>query len=176
MKSLKQSNKQDSDFGSCFHKENGYELALGGDLAHGMGQFTVFQACYSPCGEDGYPVCSYDPVTGKINPEVVKYWQENYDLGAYIIRNHEWLMDKIRGKIHLRDGDMDNFYLNLGHYIMTDILEEYDYQGYSRMFPRMGHSFCMTMIELLEEMGEYLNRTLEGYSFTSRLKGKTDEQ
>ena len=157
-------------------EENRYELALGGDLAHGMGQFTVFQACYSPCGEDGYPVYSYDPVTGKINPEVVKYWEQNYDLGAYIIRNHEWLMPKIRGKIHLRDGDMDNFYLNLGHYILTDILEEHDYQGYSKMFPRMGHSFCMTMIELLEEMGEYLNKTVEGYKFISKLAKPAEEE
>ncbi|MBQ3383654.1 MAG: hypothetical protein IJG59_00410 [Erysipelotrichaceae bacterium] len=151
-------------------EENRYELALGGDLAHGMGQFGVFQACYSPCGDDGYPVYSYDPFTGKINKDVVRYWEENYDLGAYIERNHEWLMPKIRGKIHLRDGDMDNFYLNGGHYILTDILEKYDYQGYSYMFPRQGHSFCMTMIELLEEMGEYLSERIEGYSFVSKIK------
>ncbi|MBR2545483.1 MAG: hypothetical protein IKE93_04895 [Erysipelotrichaceae bacterium] len=151
-------------------EENRYELALGGDLAHGMGQMGVFQACYSPCGDDGYPVYSYDPFTGKINRDVVRYWEEHYDLGAYIERNHEWLMPKIRGKIHLRDGDMDNFYLNGGHYILTDILEKYDYQGYSYMFPRQGHSFCMTMIELLEEMGEYLSQRIEGYNFESKIK------
>ncbi|MBE6116315.1 MAG: hypothetical protein E7187_05765 [Erysipelotrichaceae bacterium] len=151
-------------------EENRYELALGGDLAHGMGQMGVFQACYSPCGDDGYPVYSYDPFTGKINRDVVRYWEEHYDLGAYIERNYEWLMPKIRGKIHLRDGDMDNFYLNGGHYILTDILEKYDYQGYSYMFPRQGHSFCMTMIELLEEMGEYLSQRIEGYNFESKIK------
>ncbi|MBE6103702.1 MAG: hypothetical protein E7193_02265 [Erysipelotrichaceae bacterium] len=148
-------------------EENRYELALGGDLAHGMGQMGIFHACYSPCGEDGYPVYSYDPVTGKINRDVVEYWEQNYDLGAYVERNHEWLMPKIRGKIHLRDGDMDNFYLNLGHYILTDILEKYDYQGYSKMFARQGHSFCMTMIELIEEMGEYLVKTVPGYKWKS---------
>ena len=153
-------------------EENYYEMAIGGDLAHGLGQMGIFQACYSPCGEDGYPVYSYDPLTGKINPEVVKYWEENYDLGAYLERNHEWLMPKIRGKIHLRDGDMDNFYLNGGHYILTDILEKYDYQGYSYTFPRRGHEFCMTMIELLEEMGEYLNKNLKGYRFKSKIKKK----
>ncbi len=149
-------------------EENYYELAIGGDLAHGLGQFTVFQACYSPCGEDGYPVNSYDPITGKINKEVVEYWNQHYDLGAYIERNHEWLMPKIRGKLHLRDGDMDNFYLNGGHYILTDILEKYDFQGYSLTFPRKGHEFCMTMIEMLEEMGEYLNKTLPGYHWEKR--------
>ena len=79
-------------------------------------------------------------------------------------------MPKIRGKIHLRDGDMDNFYLNGGHYILIDILEKYDYQGYSYMFPRQGHSFCMTIIELLEEMGEYLSQRIEGYNFESKIK------
>ncbi len=144
-------------------ESNRMEMAIGGDLAHGLGQMGIFQACYSPCGEDGYPVYSYDPETGKINRDVVEYWNQHYDLGAYVERNHEWLMPKIRGKLHLRDGDMDNFYLNGGHYILTDILEKYDYQGYSYTFPRRGHEFCMTMRELLDEMGEYLNETLPGY-------------
>ncbi|MBR0138004.1 MAG: hypothetical protein IJM15_06300 [Erysipelotrichaceae bacterium] len=149
-------------------QENYYELAVGGDLAHGLGQFTIFQACYSPCGEDGYPVNSYDPVTGKINPEVVEYWNQHYDLGAYVERNHEWLIPKIQGKLHLRDGDMDNFYLNGGHYILTDILEKYDYQGYSLTFPRKGHEFCMTMIELIDEMGEYLNEHCKGFKWKKK--------
>jgi hypothetical protein len=71
---------------------------------------------------------------------------------------------------------MDNFYLNLGHYILTDILEKYDYQGYSKMFPRMGHSFCMTMIDLLEEMGHYLAEKVEGYSFISQLNKEETEE
>ncbi len=139
-------------------EENYYELAVGGDLAHGLGQMGIFQAVYCPVGEDGYPKYAYDPVTGKINKDVVKYWEEHYDLTAYIERNHEWLMPKIRGKIHLRGGDMDNFYLNLGHYAITEVLEKYDYQGYSYTFPRVGHDGNITIIDMLGEIGEYLKK------------------
>ena len=142
-------------------EENYYELAMGGDLCHGQGQMGIFQATYSPCGEDGLPVLSYDPITGEINKEVVKYWEEHYDLAAYVERNHEWLMPKIRGKLHIRGGDMDNFYLNLGQYLITDVLEKYDYQGYSYTFKRVGHDGNITIIYLLKEIGEYLSKQLK---------------
>ncbi len=141
-------------------EEHYHELAIGGDLAHGLGQYGIYQAVYSPCGEDGYPINAYDPVTGKINKDVVAYWGEHYDLAAYLERNHEWLVPKIRGKFHLRAGDMDNFYLNLGHYSFTDVLKKYRCGGYSVTFPRVGHDGNITIIDMLEEMREYLDKTL----------------
>ena len=65
-------------------------------------------------------------------------------------------MPKIRGKFHLRAGDMDNFYLNLGHWDITAVLEKYNYGGYSYTFPRVGHDGNITIIEMLEEMRQYL--------------------
>ncbi|MBP3891048.1 MAG: hypothetical protein J6D29_02660 [Solobacterium sp.] len=139
-----------------YRDENYYELAIGGDLAHSLGQYGIYQAVYSPCGKDGYPLNVYDPITGKINKDVVEYWKENYDLTYYIEKNHKWLMPKIRGKFHLRAGDMDNFYLNLGHWDITAVLEKYNYGGYSYTFPRVGHDGNITIIEMLEEMRQYL--------------------
>lgn len=141
-------------------EEHYHELAIGGDLAHGLGQYGIYQAVYSPCGEDGYPVNAYDPLTGDINREVVEYWGEHYDLTAYLEKNHKELVPKIKGKFHLRAGDMDNFYLNLGHWSFTEVLKKYRCGGYSVTFPRVGHDGNITIIEMLEEMRKYLDRTL----------------
>lgn len=144
-----------------YREENYYELAIGGRLELGMGQFGIYNAVFSPCGEDGYPLPVYDTLTGEIHKDVVEYWGEHYDLTAYIERNHEWLIPKIRGKFHLRAGDMDNFYLNLGHYAMTEVLEKYDHQGYSVTFPKVGHDGNITIIDMMEEMRAYLKKTVK---------------
>ena len=88
------------------------------------------------------------------------YWGEHYDLTAYLERNHEWLAKKIKGKFHLRAGDMDNFYLNLGHYAFSEVLKKYKCGGYSLTFPKVGHDGNITIIEMLEEMRAYLDKTL----------------
>lgn len=141
--------------------EHYYELAIGGDMAHSLGQYGIYQAVYSPCGEDGLPLNAYDPVTGVINKDVVEYWRTHWDLNAYLEANHEWLMPKIRGKIHLRGGDMDNFYLNLGQWYITETLEKYDYKGYSYTFRNVGHDANITIIDLLDEIGEYTKKELK---------------
>ncbi|MBR5065784.1 MAG: hypothetical protein IKX09_06010, partial [Oscillospiraceae bacterium] len=139
-------------------EEHYHELAIGGDMAHGLGQYGIYQAVFSPCGEDGYPVNAYDPVTGEINKDVVAYWQEHYDLTAYLEAHHEELMPLIGDKFHLRAGDMDNFYLNLGHWAFTEVLERYGHTGYSVTFPRVGHDGNITIIDMMEEMREYLKK------------------
>lgn len=135
--------------------ENRYELAIGGDKAHGQGQWGIWEAVYSPVGEDGYPMNVFDPDTGKINKKVVKYWHDHYDLNAYLKKNHKSIMKHLKGKIHLQGGDMDNFYLNLGQWLITETLEKYDYQGESKTYPRLGHAMYKTCIELIDEIGAY---------------------
>jgi len=141
-------------------EEHYHELAVGGDLAHGMGQYGIYQAVFSPCGEDGYPVTAYDPITGDIRKDVVEHWHDHYDLAAYLDEHHEELMPLISHKFHLRAGDMDNFYLNLGHWSFTEVLEKYGHTGYSVTFPRVGHDGNITIIEMLEEMRDYLKEYL----------------
>ncbi len=137
-------------------EEHTHELAIGGDFAHGMGQYGIYQAVFSPMGRDGYPVPAYDFTTGEINREIVRYWGKHYDLAAYLERHHRRLIPRIKGKFHLRAGDMDNFYLNLGHWDFTAVLEKYGAGGYSVTFPRVGHDGNITIIEMLEEMRDYL--------------------
>lgn len=97
------------------------ELALGTKSRSGQ-QWDIWEATYSPQGEDGYPVRLWDKESGDINPEVAAYWKENYDLRHILERDWEKLGPKLQGKIHLYCGDMDNYYLNNAVYLMEAFL------------------------------------------------------
>ena len=98
------------------------ELALGTKSRSGQ-QWDIWEAVYSPQGEDGYPVRIWDKKTGEINHEVARYWQENYDLRYILERDWDKLGPDLQGKIHIYCGEMDNYYLNNAVYLMEDFLE-----------------------------------------------------
>jgi hypothetical protein len=89
---------------------NHYELALGTKSRSGQ-QFDIWEAVYSPVGDDGYPKRIFDKVTGEIDRTVAAYWREHYDLRHIMQRDWATLGPKLRGKIHLYCGTLDNFYL-----------------------------------------------------------------
>jgi hypothetical protein len=102
---------------------NRLELVLG---THGRsgGQWDIWQAVFSPAGEDGYPKPIWDKRTGVIDPEVAAYWKEHYDL-VHILRR-DWdggLGRKLAGKIHIYVGEMDSYYLNDAVYLAEDFLK-----------------------------------------------------
>jgi hypothetical protein len=108
---------------SCTLEEmNHRELVLGTNSRSGQ-QWDIWQAVYSPVGEDGYPEPIWDKKTGDIDPEVAEYWRENYDLRSILERDWETLGPKLKGKIHIYCGDMDNYYLNNAVYLMEEFLE-----------------------------------------------------
>jgi hypothetical protein len=108
---------------STLREMNQRELVLGTHSRSGQ-QWDIWEAVYSPVGEDGYPQRIWDKRTGEINPEVAAYWKENYDLAYIMKRDWATLGPKLTGKIHLYCGDMDNYYLNNAVYLAEDILEE----------------------------------------------------
>ena len=107
---------------STVKESNHLELVLG-DKSRSGGQFDIWEATYSPQGEDGYPVRLWDKMSGKINHDVAQYWLENYDLRHILERDWDKLGEKLKGKIHIYCGDMDNYYLNNAVYLMEDFLE-----------------------------------------------------
>lgn len=107
---------------STVRESNHLELVLG-DKSRSGGQYDIWEATYSPQAEDGYPVRLWDKVTGDIDHEVAKYWKENYDLRHILERDWDKLGEKLKGKIHIYCGDMDNYYLNNAVYLMEDFLE-----------------------------------------------------
>ena len=107
---------------STLRQNNYRELALGTKGRSGE-QWDIWQAVYGPMGDDGYPKPIWDKVTGKIDYEVAEYWRENYDLRYILERDWKILGPKLKGKIHIYCGDMDNYYLNNAVYYMEDFLE-----------------------------------------------------
>jgi len=108
---------------ATLEQSNRAELVLGTKSRSG-GQFDVWEAVYSPVGEDGYPKRIFDKRTGVIDRSVAEHWRENYDLGHILRRDwSKGLGRKLQGKVHIYCGDMDNYYLNNAVYLVEDFLK-----------------------------------------------------
>lgn len=107
---------------TTLEQANHLELVLGTNNRSGQ-QWDIWEAVFSPRGENGYPKRLWDKLTGEIDHEVAAYWREHYDLGHILRRDWEHLGPKLRGKIHLYCGDMDNFYLNNAVYLVEEFLK-----------------------------------------------------
>ena len=98
-----------------------YEWTLG-DKHRSGGQWAVWEAAYTPIGEDGYPKPLWDWKTGQIDHEVAEQWRK-FDLRQYLEDNWSWLGPKLVGKLHVYVGDMDTFYLNNAVVLLENFLE-----------------------------------------------------
>jgi putative esterase len=107
---------------STFEDRNLVELALG---THGRsaGQHDGWASVFGPVGDDGYYKPLYDKLTGAIDPDVARYWRDHYDLRNIMERDWASLGPKLRGKIHLTSGTMDNGYLNNAVYQAEDFFK-----------------------------------------------------
>ncbi len=101
---------------------NQRELVLGSKSRSGR-QWDIWEAVYSPVGKDGYPQRIWDKVTGEIDHKVAEFWRENYDIGYILQRDWKTLGPKLKGKLRIYCGDMDNYYLNNAVYLMEDFLK-----------------------------------------------------
>ena len=100
-----------------------YEAALG-DHGRSGEQFDIWQAVYSPTGEDGYPQPIFDKRTGVIDHNTAQYWREHYDLDAILQRDWMTLGPKLQSKLHLYVGSEDTYFLNDAVYLMEDFLTQ----------------------------------------------------
>ena len=108
--------------GTTLEDMNHRELALGSRGRSGE-QWDIWQAVYSPVGPDGYPKPIWDKLTGEIDRAVAEYWRERYDLTHIIRRDWKTLGPKLRGKLHIYVGDMDNYDLNNAVYLTEAMLD-----------------------------------------------------
>ncbi|MFN8570629.1 MAG: hypothetical protein U0132_01155 [Gemmatimonadaceae bacterium] len=99
------------------------ELVLGTKTRSG-GQYDIWEAVFSPVGDDGYPKRIWDKRTGVIDYEVANYWKEHYDLVHIMQRDWAKLGPKLRGKIEIYSGVHDNIYLTNAVYYADDFLSK----------------------------------------------------
>ncbi len=125
-------------------------------------QMEIWEAVYGPVGDDGYPKPLWDKQTGKIDHSVALYMRDHgYDISYNLKTNWATLGPKLRGKIHVYVGDMDNYYLNLAVYMLEETLTseknppcECDFK-YGR--PMKGHGWQPTSsANLVRAMAEHV--------------------
>jgi len=99
-----------------------WEATLG---SHGRSteQLDIWQAVYSPIGSDGYPKPIFDKRTGFIDHEVAQYWKEHYDLRYIMERDWKTLGPKLVGKLHIKVGTRDTYYLDRAVRLLEAFLE-----------------------------------------------------
>ncbi len=76
------------------------------------GQLASFEWVFSPRGADGRPLQMFNRETGDIDPAVVAYWHDHYDLAHIVTANWSQRGRALRGKIHVFVGTADTFYLD----------------------------------------------------------------
>lgn len=139
------------------------EAVLG---SHGRSgeQIEIWDAAYGPVGGDGYPKPLWDKRTGKIDHSVAIYMRDHgYDLSYNVKSNWATLGPKLKDKIHIYVGDMDNFYLNLAVYKFEEMSKDLHNPececefAYGR--PMKGHGWQpVTTANLVRRMAEHVEK------------------
>jgi len=76
------------------------------------GQITSFEWVFSPRSKSGAPKPMFDHVTGDVDPTVVAYWHDHYDLAHLVEEKWPTQAALLKGRIHLFVGTADTFYLD----------------------------------------------------------------
>lgn len=124
---------------------NGKEIATLEDFARQEavlgaygGQFASFEWVWSPRGQDGRPLPLFNRVTGELNQEVLKYW-ENYDIRLILDRHWQTLGLKLRGKVNVICGGADTFHLDEAVALLCDFLKQKGSDAICEIVPGRDH-------------------------------------
>ena len=135
--------KRDGTIIALTRDEYAFEYVLG-THARSTEQWNIWQAVFSPAGDDGYPAQAIDPLTGAIDKQVVAYWHDHYDLTAILKRDWATLGPKLEGKLHFTVGDADTYFLNNAVHMLEDELDATRNPHSDATFqygPRMPHCY-----------------------------------
>ena len=103
------------------------------------GQMASFDWVFSPKSASGAPMQMFDRVTGEVNPEVMKYWAEHYDIAKKV--ESEWPENArdLKGKIHLIVGTADTFHLDESARLLQQALEKVGADAHFTYLPGKTH-------------------------------------
>jgi len=103
------------------------------------GQIASFEWVFSPRGQDGRPLPMFDRDTGDVDPKVVAYWRDHYDIAHRLQENWPQLAPDLDGKIHLIVGTADTFYLDGAAHRLKEVLDGLHAQSDIRFLPGKTH-------------------------------------
>jgi S-formylglutathione hydrolase FrmB len=103
------------------------------------GQIASFEWVFSPRRQDGRPLPMFDRETGDVDPAVIAYWHDHFDL-AHIVQT-TWAQrgPELRGKIHVFVGTADTFYLDGAAHKMDAVLKALDADAHFTYIPDRTH-------------------------------------
>jgi S-formylglutathione hydrolase FrmB len=103
------------------------------------GQLASFDWVFSPRGKDGRPEAMFDRDTGAVDPAVVAYWRDHYDIAYQLQRHWPELKSDLDGKIHLYVGTADTFYLDGAAHKLKAVLDGLHAKADFRFLPDKTH-------------------------------------
>ena len=103
------------------------------------GQMASFDWVFSPRGKDGRPLPMFDRDTGDVDPAVVAYWSEHYDIARRLKEHWPELKPDLDGKIHLVVGTADTFYLDGAAHKLKAVLDGLGAKSDFRFLPGRTH-------------------------------------
>jgi S-formylglutathione hydrolase FrmB len=103
------------------------------------GQMASFEWVFSPRGQDGQPEQMFDRDTGDVDPNVVAYWRDHYDIAHRLQQNWPALKPDLDGKIHLYVGTADTFYLDGAAHRLKAVLDGLHAHSDIRFIPGRTH-------------------------------------
>jgi S-formylglutathione hydrolase FrmB len=126
------------------------------------GQISSFDWVFSPKGNSGAPEPMFDRKTGTVNPQVVAYWREHYDL-AHDVEVH-WAARgrNLKGRIHLLVGTADTFYLDGSAHKFEAVLNRLGGEPHFSYLPNRTH-FDLYAVEQ-DRQGLYSRIAAEMYA------------
>lgn len=130
-------------------------LGLGDSWTMSGRQWGAWNATYGPMGGDGRSLPLWDPETGLIDQSVTQHW-EQYDLRLVLERNWDELAPRLRGKLNLWVGELDDYFLEDAVHLLDAFLQTRPSID-TRIAYGAGRGHCWTGIsqaEMMREMGE----------------------
>ena len=127
--------------------------AVIGDIG---GQESSFDWVFSPKGQDGRPMPMFDRQTGVIDPAVLAYWRDHYDVAERLRRHWPELKRDLDGKLHITVGTADTFYLDQSARLLESTMKGLGAKTDFRYLPGKTH------FDLYEAGGDYaaLNKAI----------------
>ena len=103
------------------------------------GQMASFEWVFSPKGKNGRPEPMFNRDTGDVDPAVVDYWRDHYDIAYRLKRHWPELKPYLDGKIHLYVGTADTFYLDGAAHKLKAVLDGLHAKSDIRFIPGRTH-------------------------------------
>lgn len=109
--------------------------AVQGDYGSAL---ATFEWVFSPRGDDGRPLRLFDRATGAQDPSVQRAW-ERWDIRKVLESHWKTLAPKLRGKLHLVCGAIDNVHLEVAVSRLCEWLKEHGSDATCEIVPGKGH-------------------------------------